>query len=295
MKLTFAWIKTFSELPPDLQIAIWEWTLPQSEIVTFTSEGFGLASYRLEPPPPERFLLFEEGFEHPSNFSGRPLFRYPRIQDLPPEEKAVIVSFVFGPLPLEGRLGGSPVKRPTYKLHWIVKRWRGVNTFTQIQKRHDEFYKVNWQSKGLFCVRYNHKFLVRGTKVLILYGDLKGKHGVVIDTGTINHVSQVAPTVVILLANQQKVTTYQFNLQLVDPQGVLPFAIPFDPEDPVQKYKWGRSPVFNSGIVDQESWTPNPEGPIDPFEPPLHYLDEIGQEGIYKPLLLDGRHEWVKY
>ena len=294
MKLTVAWIKTFSELPPDLQKAIWEWTLPPRDIVTFTSEGFDLPSYRLDPPPSDRFLLFEEGFEHPFDFAGTPLFLYPRIQDLPPEEKAVVTSFVFGPLPLEGKLGGNPVKRPTYKLHWIVKRWRGVNTYTQIQKRHDDFYKVDWQAKSLFCVRFQ-KFLVRGTKVLILYGEFKGKHGVIIQTGSLGYVSQASPTVVILLANQQRVTTYQFNLQLIDPEGVLPFAIPFDPEEPVQSYKWGRTPVFNSGILDQNTWAPHPEGPIDPFEPPLHYWDEIAQEGQYKPLLSEGRNEWVTY
>ena len=108
-------------------------------------------------------------------------------------------------------------------------------------------------------------------------------------------MSQVSPTVVILLANQQRITTYQFNLQLLDPEGVLPFAIPFDPEEPVQSYKWDRSPVFNSGIVDQDTWTPNPDGPIDPFEPPLHYLDEVVQEGQYKPLLAEGRNKWVRY
>ena len=147
MKISASLLKIIKQLPADLQRDIWKWILTPRELVSFVAEGSGLLSYKLSPPPPEQSLLFESPwFEDPSYSPSPCPFPYPRIQDLSPEDKAVIVTFTFGPVPHISDPWYHPLKPSTNKLHWIVQRWRGVNTYTQIQKRFDHCYKQHQET-----------------------------------------------------------------------------------------------------------------------------------------------------
>ena len=284
MKISASLLNNIKQLPADLQRDIWRWILTPRELVSFVAEGSGLLSYKLSPPSPEQSLLFESPwFEDPSYSPSPRPFPYPRIQDLSPEEKAVIVTFTFGPVPDRSDHWYHPLKPSTNKLRWIVQRWRGVNTYTQIQKRFDHCYKSDWQSQALFGARYQSR-LIRGSKVLCIRGKFQGKHGVVVSHSPESQSEGPSRKLDILLANQVIEQELQNNLKLLDPQGYLPFAIPFDPEHPVQEYHWGRDPEFACGIL-QRDWYPHPAGPIDIFEPKLHIWDEIQQEGQYTALL----------
>ena len=282
-----------NKLPKAILGEIWSWVLPQRDIVSLVSEGVGIESYNLNPPSPHRTFEDYTTLVEETSHQGETT-PYPRLQDLPPPDKAVVTSYIFEDSNCFSRTTPSRIPRSTY--HWIVKRWPGVNYWSSIQKRYDHFAIVNWENQKLKGSWYSsQKHLVRGTKVLVTEGFFQGKHGVVLGHTPNRHLFHTSPGLVILLPDLTKIQESQAKVELLDPFGYLPFGIPFDPSSlhqtqlhRIQPWDWGSTPIFWGGIhIRKRTWT-GENLAVDPFELDLGYWGEpLRSDEYYVPLAVE--------
>ena len=195
-----------------------------------------LVTFNTDPPQPERstthfFPLYE-------TLSFRSWFiDYPRLDELPLEQRAVICSYTFT---------GS--QRPDEKtlvhtFHWLVKLWVTCNFIGPVQRRYDHFRNVYHSNPILHGDRHSNRFL-RGTKLLITKGEYRGKHGVVIGHLQDFKLFKETPKLRVILADLSIVTVSQSSTFLLDLHHYLPFALPFDPDNIPRPWDWGETPVF---------------------------------------------------
>ena len=261
MSLVTSLAENITSLPSDLSDNIWSFLLTLEQQVVRTSEESGLESYNLRSNSQDRALgeipyLYEEW----SYNSSRVI--YPKIQLLSERSKAVVVSQVFVKSFIRNYDGiFIPTKRVKDTYHWIVYRWPGVNYWGEVQRRYDHFFQVNQNNPYLLGSQHIHGF-IRGTKLLIISGTNKGKHGVVVGHQT-TFSFHITPTLFILLADESITSESQDNIKLLDLHGYLPFAVPFDPDNLVRNWHWGRSPFYFSGVVTNRFWGDEAIDPID--------------------------------
>ena len=264
-------VQLIPSLPRVLVQEIAEFAFSEDEIERVQAGVFGIHTFDLTPPTHPRGINNSLDIYESLDYNSTRVY-YPRIQDLHPRQRAVIVSQVFERytpdhliFTSEGNPDTNP-KRVLYTFHWIVKRWREVNTRESIQERYDHFRQVNWSNNYLKGERHVHRFM-RGTKVFIVKGVNRGRHATIVGHSVDFALYRDSPKLKLLLADYSIVTVLQSNVQLIDLHFHLPFAIPFDPHLQPVHFNWGSTPTFWNHRVNLSGWFPT----VDPFQERINH------------------------
>ena len=252
-------------LPKPLPFLIGNFAFTADDKICLESYSFGIESYFVDPPTPPRNLGSEPFLYESVRFSQH-RNTYPRLDNLSPQAKTVVVSHTF-------RRGSVPYQRGSVKIldrhfQWIVKRWPKVNWRQAIQERYNHFYFVDWTDSEIFGHNHRNRF-IRGTKVLITDGHFQGRHAVVIGHHPNWNLSWPSPRLNLLLAGGVISTVHQYSVQLLDPHGYLPFALPFDNTFSVSAWHQGSEPRFVSNQLVVYSGV----RPIDPLDIDPEFLE----------------------
>ena len=251
-----------SDLPAVLVQEVFSFAFSTDEVASLRAEAFGLHTFNLDPPSPPRDTNSALEIYERLDLSITSIY-YPRLQDLPQRETAVVVLHVFEDSVIydqwtnDGQL--RQVRRLIHTFHWLVKRWSTVNTRESIQARYDHFNSVNWDNPYLWGGQHSNRFL-RGTKVYINSGAFRGYHAIIVGHSGNFVIFNNSPGLQLLLADQNIIEVPQKNVSLLDYHCYLPFGIPFEPSQ--VDYNWGSTPNFWGDTLCWSPWV----RPIDPVQ-----------------------------
>ena len=124
-----------------------------------------------------------------------------------------------------------PISRSKYEehvLYWITINKSGAHTCEQTTARCKHFKAINSNNPYLLGKNHNNR-LKRGTKVLIVSGVHKNRHGIIVGHGEVfNILNDIPPKLKVLIATEEIIEVSQAIVRLVDLHNFIGYAIPSD-------------------------------------------------------------------